>query len=398
MKITSIDVITMPIEGSGERPIICRINTDEGIFGYGEAGVAIGRGSPAAFAMIKDLAPLVLGMDPRHNEVIWEKLYKQSFWAQGNGAIMMAAISAIDTAIWDIKAKAADLPLYALLGGKHRDKLWAYASQIQFGWDMGNASSPGQSPSGDPAFYRDSAMRAINQGYNAIKTNFIRNDRQGKGLRSQDVTGHLSKEMMNLARERLEATREAVGPNVEIILENHAMTDASSAIQFAKMAREFDIMFFEEPCTPLNANVMRKIADNTDIPLATGERTFTRWGFLPFLENQSLSVIQPDIGNCGGITECKKICDMAHVYDVGVQTHVCSSPISVAVSLHLEAAIPNFVIHEHHVTNTRPGNIALCKYNYQPVDGYIEIPEIPGIGQELSDFALSKATIETISL
>jgi L-alanine-DL-glutamate epimerase-like enolase superfamily enzyme len=142
---------------------------------------------------------------------------------------------------------------------------------------------------------------------------------------------------------------------------------------------------------------MKKIADKLDIPLATGERTYTRWGFLPFLENGSIAVIQPDIGNCGGITECKKICDMAHVYDVGVQTHVCSSPISVAVSLHLEAAIPNFVIHEHHIINTTATNIELGKYNYQPVNGYLDIPSLPGIGQELSEYALKTAEIEKVS-
>ena len=155
-------------------------------------------------------------------------------------------------------------------------------------------------------------------------------------------------------------------------------------------------MFLEEPCTPLNAAVMRKIADSTSIPLASGERNYTRWGFLPFFENYSLSVIQPDIGNCGGITEGKKICDMAYVYDVSVQTHCCSSPLVSAASLHLEAAIPNFMIHEHHITNTTPKNIETCKYNYQPKNGYFEIPELPGIGQELSDDAIKRATIETI--
>lgn len=147
---------------------------------------------------------------------------------------------------------------------------------------------------------------------------------------------------------------------------------------------------------PLNAKVFRKIAAKTDIPLATGEHTYTRWGFLPLFESGAISVAQPDIGNCGGITECKKICDMAAVYDVGIQTHVCSSPISVAAALQLEAAIPNFVIHEHYAVNAMPGFIALCKYDYQPRDGYFEVPDLPGLGQELSDYALSKAVIERV--
>jgi L-alanine-DL-glutamate epimerase-like enolase superfamily enzyme len=107
-------------------------------------------------------------------------------------------------------------------------------------------------------------------------------------------------------------------------------------------------------------------------------------------------MIQPDIGNCGGITECKKIADMAHIFDVGVQCHVCSSPISVAIALHLEAAIPNFIIHEHHIANTTSGTIQQCEYNYQPVKGYFELPELPGIGQEISKRAIETAEIVTI--
>jgi L-alanine-DL-glutamate epimerase-like enolase superfamily enzyme len=334
-------------------------------------------------------------MNPLYHEVIWEKLFKQSFWAQGNGAVFMSAISAIDIALWDIKGKAAKMPLYQLLGGKQREKLWTYASQLQFGWAV-DSFNPGKGVSGAPEYYAETALKAVGQGYTAIKTNFLRFDRQGVVLSYKDTTNNLSREVMRLAEERIAATRKAVGPDVEIIIENHAMTDAATAIQFARMAEQYDIMFLEEGCTPLNPMVMKRIAEGTTIPLATGERTYTRWGFLPFFENQSLRVIQPDIGNCGGITECKKICDMAHIYDVSVQTHVCSSPISVAIALHLEAAIPNFIIHEHHLANTLPSCVEMGKYDYQPKNGYLEIPEIPGIGQEPSEQALGKAHIETV--
>jgi L-alanine-DL-glutamate epimerase-like enolase superfamily enzyme len=137
MKITSVDVIALEKDpGCLNRSVLCRVNTDEGISGLGEAAVAIGTGAPAAYEQMKDLAPMIIGMDPLCHEVIWEKMFRNSFWAQGNGAIVMAAISAIDIAVWDIKAKAANLPLYKLLGGKHRDKLRCYASQLQFGWGV----------------------------------------------------------------------------------------------------------------------------------------------------------------------------------------------------------------------------------------------------------------------
>jgi L-alanine-DL-glutamate epimerase-like enolase superfamily enzyme len=393
MKITNVEVIALKPEKSAQmRPIICRVNTDEGIYGYGEAGVAIVSGALAAYEMIKDLAKLIIGMDPLGHEVIWESLFKKGFWTQGNGAVEMAAISAIDTALWDIKGKYYHAPVYELLGGKQRSKLRAYASQLQFGWGVKQFT-----PLGEVSEYKEACQKAIDEGYDAIKINVLRFGKNKQLLSYLEATNHLSREIMHNAEERLAVARETVGPDVDIIIENHAMTDAATAIQFGKMAQKYDIMFLEEPATPLNPQVMKRIAEEVDIPIATGERTYTRWGFLPFLENGSVAVIQPDIGNCGGITECKKICDMAHIYDVSVQTHVCSSPISVAVSLQLEAVIPNFIIHEHHVTNTTKINTEMGMYNYQPVNGYFDIPALPGIGQELSEYALKTAEVYVVS-
>lgn len=393
MKITSVDVIALPpLPKMAMRPICCRVNTDAGISGYGEAGVAIVTGATAAYELIKDYARMVLGMDPLHHEVVWETLYKESFWAQGNGAIMMAAISAIDTALWDIKGKYYNAPVYELLGGKHRDKLRAYISQLQFGY-YGDRSidQPGSLEA-----YRASYEHAMEMGYDAIKVNFFEKKLDGSEMVHTETTGCLSRADQHRIEERIALAREVCGPDVDIIIENHAMTDYFTAMQIARLAEKYDILFMEEPMTPLNADVWKKLGRDCPIPLATGERTFTRWGFRELFQNGSIAVAQPDIGNCGGITECKKICDMAHVYDVGIQTHVCSSPISVAVSLQLEAAIPNFTIHEHHVSNTLESITRLGKYNYQPVDGYFQIPDLPGIGQELSDFALENSKIETI--
>lgn len=392
MKITSVDVLKLKTEGVGPvRPIICRINTDENIYGLGEAGVAIVTGAYAAYELLKDYAARIIGMNPLHHEVIWEKLYKDTFWAQGNGAIIMAAISAIDTALWDIKGKYYKAPVYELLGGKQRTHLRTYASQLQFGWGIQEYDRDGSLKK-----YTDACKAALDEGYDAVKVNFFEQRKKGPNVNYLETTGHLSAEIMHTAEERIAAIRDLVGPDGDILLENHAMTDAVSSIQFAHMAEKYNPMFLEEPATPLNSKVFEKIAANTNIPLATGERTFTRWGFRPLIESGAISVAQPDIGNCGGITECKKICDHAHLYDVGIQTHVCSSPISVAVSLQFEATLPNFVIHEHHVGNSLPGITRLGKYNYQPKNGYFEIPDLPGFGQDLSDYALQTATGETI--
>ena len=189
--------------------------------------------------------------------------------------------------------------------------------------------------------------------------------------------------------------RDAIGSNVDIIIENHSTPDAQAAVQIAQMAEKYKIFYFEEPNTP-TPKMTKFICEKVNIPLASGERIYTRWQYAPYFENNSLQVIQPDMGNCGGITEVKKICDMAYTYDVNVQLHVCGSPISVAAALQVEAVIPNFLIHEHHLTNTDPGTIEHCVHNYQPENGYFSIPELPGIGNELSDYALSRADIETV--
>lgn len=390
MKITSVDVISL--HPAKDRPIICRINTDEGIYGYGEASVMYGKGSPAAVGMIKDLAPLIIGMDPLDNEVIWDKLHRTIFWGLNGGPIIFAGIAAIDIALWDIKGKFYNQPVYKLLGGKKRDKLRCYASQLQFGW--GPEMTP-NTPQFKPEDYAAMSKKAVAEGYNAIKIDFFTFTPEGGVYTTEQTARLLPPWHLAVVEDRIAAVREAIGKNVDIIIENHSNTDAQSAIQIAQMAEKYNIFYYEEPNTP-TPKMMKYISEKTNIPLASGERIYSRWQYAPYFENNSIQVIQPDLGNCGGLTEVKKICDMGYTYDVNVQIHTCSTPICLAASLHLEAVIPNFLIHEHHITNTDPTTVELCKYNYQPVDGFYTIPELPGIGNELSDYALSKADIITV--
>lgn len=393
MKITSVDIMALhPRNDPMPRPVVCRINTDEGIYGYGEAAIAYGKGSPAAFQMIKDLAPLIIGMDPLDNEVIWDKLYKTTFWGQNGGPIIFAGIAAIDIALWDIRGKYFNVPVYKLLGGKKRDRLRTYASQLQFGW--GPEMTP-MTPQFDTQGYAAMAKKAVAEGYDAIKIDFFTFNKDGGVFTEEDTTRLLKPSYLDLIEERVAAVREAVGPNVDIIMENHSFTDAQSAIQIGKRVEKYKLFYFEEPTTP-TPTLTKFVSKNINIPIASGERIYSRWQYTPYLENGSLQVIQPDMGNCGGITEVKKICDMAFTYDVGVQLHVCSSPILTAASLHVEAVIPNFVIHEHHIIGIDPTNTELCVYDYQPINGYFSIPDLPGIGNELSDYALSRADIVTV--
>lgn len=168
MKITQIDIMTPRIqENPMWRPILCRIHTDEGIYGDGEAALAYGIASPAAAGMIRDLATLIIGMDPLDSEVIWDKLYKSTFWGQNGGPVVFAGISALDIALWDIKGKAFNVPVYKLLGGKRRDNLRTYASQLQFGWSDHAETLTTLDE------YREVSKKAVAEGYDAIKIDFL---------------------------------------------------------------------------------------------------------------------------------------------------------------------------------------------------------------------------------
>lgn len=388
MKITRIEVLKVKTARATWRPVYCRIHTDEGIYGDGEAALAYGRAADAGYAALKEFAGLIIGMDPLKNEVIWNKLYKTTFWAQNGGPVVFAAIGALDMALWDLKGKAYGVPVHELLGGACRDKLRCYASQLQNGWEYGEDNYAFQY---DPAGFAHAARKAVAEGYDAVKFDFFekRADRSGD-YTPEDRRGFVLPGDLRVMEERLSAVREAVGDQVDIIAEAHSRMDAPGAIRYAKILEKYGVMFFEEPDTP-TPYMTKYIAGQVGIPLASGERVYGRWQFVPYFEDRSLQIIQPDLGNCGGFTEVKKICDMAHAYDVGVQAHICASPLSTTAAIHLEAVLPNFVIHEHHIVNRITYNMGLTTVEPQPVDGYLQVPDAPGLGNEISKQAFDQA-------
>jgi L-alanine-DL-glutamate epimerase-like enolase superfamily enzyme len=395
MKITSVDVFKINdgkpsiLQGTDFYPIVVRINTDEGISGFGEAGLAYGNAANAAFGMCMDWAKLILGMDAFNNEAVWEKIFRKPFWGMGGGTIIFSGLSAIDIALWDIKGKAFGVPIYKLLGGKTNSRLRTYASQLQFDWDLKTACLV------TPEEYAAATKKALAQGYTCIKVDPIGFAPNGKWM-DDNTYGMLTYDQIKMASERVAAMREAGGSSMDIIIELHALTDVTTAIQLGRELEQYRIFYYEEPVHPLNHTSMKMVAERVNIPIASGERIYSRWGYRPFLEDRSLNVIQPDLGNCGGITEGKKICDMANVYDASVQVHVCGGPIATAAALQLEAVIPNFLIHEQHAIALHPDNRATCKYDYQPENGFFSIPEKPGIGQELTEQAMAEALTVTI--
>lgn len=389
MKIVKIDLLhSDPVE-DGWRPLFCRIYTDEGIYGDGEAALSYGGIDEAAFGMLKNMAPLLIGMDPLDHEVIWDKLYHQCFWGLNGGPVVFAGISAFDMALWDIKGKKFQVPLYKLLGGKMRTKLRVYASQLQNGWS--GSRRPGRTPED----YANATKEAMRRGFNAVKFNFTTYREDGTWYDHREQAPYMDHGYLKVVESRLKAVRDTLGPDGDIILENHAYTDRQSAVRMGNMAKKYDILYFEEPVAP-HGDLLRYVHQETGIPIASGERMYSRWQFKQRMDQDAIQVIQPDIGTCGGITEVKKICDMAYVYETAVQIHVCGSPLVVAASLHLESVIPGFIIHEYNVNTSMPKMTGLTKYNYEPENGMMTVPELPGIGNEIADATFDHSEVVTI--
>ena len=198
-------------------------------------------------------------------------------------------------------------------------------------------------------------------GYDAIKVDVNEIDLEGRA-KKRNLYGCFACRDLLVGYERLKAIREAVGDKIDIIVEAHALTDTTSAIEFGNMIEEFRIAAYEEPVMALNPGQLKQVKDGINIPIAAGERVYTRWGFRPFFEDHIIDLIQPDLGTCGGFSEAKKICDMGHIYDTTCQIHVCGGPIMTAAALQLECAIPNFAIHELHRYALLEGNRVTCKY------------------------------------
>ena len=387
MKVRSVEIFDVDIDKDIAipwHPVLVRVHTDEGISGVGEVGLAYGVGHTAGAYTVKDLVErFVLGADVFKREALWERMYRSSFWAQAGANLVFAGMSGIDTALWDIQGKALNVPCYQLLGGKTNERLRTYASQLQLGWGDEYLQL------GTPADYGRAAEKARKAGFDCVKVDPIIMDENGDRMASHAT--YFSRPQLALYKERMAAIRSALGPDADIILEVHSLTSGPAAVQLANALEEFGIYYFEEPVSYTNSKMHSYVKDRTPVPLAGGERIFSRWGLRPYLEEQSLEVVQPDIGLVGGLTETKKMCDYAHIYDVMVQVHVCGSPVATAASLHLEAAIPNFLVHEHHSHAMKSYNVELCDVDLQPRDGYFEIPDEPGLGIHLNDKVLGKS-------
>ena len=357
MKIASVEPLVVDV---GTRNwLFVVVETDEGLRGIGEGSLP---GHPRAVAAaVEEYREYVVGEDPARIQHLWQLMYRQPFFR--SGAVTLSAMSAIEQALWDIKGKVAGLPVYELLGGRCHDHIKLYAN------------GPGGATMEE---YLDSARALVDQGFSAMKTGVTEAVRpvQGDGF-------------VRRAAKRFEALREAVGENVEIAFDAHGRLSPSMSIKLARALEPFDVWFLEEPALPENAKGLADVARATTIPVATGERLFTKWAFREVLELGSAALLQPDLSHCGGVLEARAIAAMAEVYYCGFAPHNPLGPVNTIVSAHVGMASPNFVALE---TCLYPPEWTRNLLS-EPLafrDGYLELSDAPGWGVEL-DVELCRA-------
>ena len=361
MKITDVQTIRIDKMRHGGLGYLVLVKTDVGLVGLGEVAADC-HPATVAFA-IRQMR--LEGYDPLAIEGFWQQFYQGNFWRAG--PIYTSAISGVEQALWDIKGKALGVPVYQLLGGKLHDRIKLYTHTL-FGDQTSEA-------------FATSAKEAVDLGFKAIKFDPL-------GLAQQ----RMESSEMRLAVERVRATREAVGPDVDILIEGHGRLSPNMAIRMTRLFEEFDPFFFEEPVPPENVDEMAKVAAAIQIPVAAGERLYTRWSFRELLEKQAVDYIQPDLCHCGGFLEGYKIAAMAETYHIRVLPHNPNGPISTLVGVHLGACVANFEMLEY---PRRPADeISVLKSMPKVEDGYIEVPDGPGWGVELDEEALAEFSPE----
>jgi galactonate dehydratase len=361
MKITKITTYLVP-----PRWCFVKIETDEGIAGWGEP-VLEGRAHTVATA-VNEIADELIGKDPRHIEDHWTVMYRGAFYR--GGGVHMSAIAGIDQALWDIKGKALGVPVSDLLGGPVRQRIRLYS------WIGGDR----------PSATAAAAKEAVLKGFTAVKMNG-----------SEELQFVDSHEKIDRCVASVAAVREAVGPHVGIGVDFHGRVHKPMAKQLIKALEPFHLMFIEEPVLSENSESLKEIAHSTTIPIALGERLFSRWDFKRILAEGYVDIIQPDPSHAGGITETKKIAAMAEAYDVALALHCPLGPIALAANLQLDAVCYNAFIQEQSLGIHYNQTNDLLDYVSNPEvfefkNGMIEMLKRPGLGIEVNeDYVLAQS-------
>ena len=366
MKITGIktNIFSSRHSNAKRNWLIVRIQTDEGIEGIGESSML--SSDPIVESLIQEWSEnYLVGKDPLAGQVHWTRLHQDNLGR--GGRLYSTVLSGIDIALWDLRGKILGVPVYQLLGGPFRNKLRVYAN----GWYTNPAS---------PDLIAEEAKKVVEMGYTAMKF-----DPFGKIAYTT-----ISPEEAQLSVDRVAAVREAVGPNVDILIEVHARFNVYTAVGLAKRMEQYRPFWYEEPVSQENTNEMRQVRDRINIPVATGERLYLKFPFFDLVKNEAVDILQPDICNAGGITELHKIGSMAEAQHVMMAPHNTNSAVGTVASFHLDTAMPNFLIQEYHAEFYEPHYFQVVQGLPRQKDGYVNLPEGPGLGISLDDELLDK--------
>lgn len=371
MKIVAANIYVA--QTGNRRAVVLELETDVGIRGIGEVGIAYGVGTEAAAAMTHEMVSrFLIGQDPARIEFIWNTIYDGSFWTRGGGAISIAALSGIDQALWDIKGRALNVPVYDLLGGAIVDRLPVYAN----GWWMGCETDDD---------YACAAAAMVARGYTRLKFYplgefdprtvirhpFLRTAPVDIGVRIHD---------------RIARIRDRVGDGVEIMLDFGGGLTTDQLLRILPRLETLDILFIEEPVEPALPGALSRLSERTGIVFSAGERVYTRYGFHTLLETGAVSIVQPDVCNTGGLSEARKIAALAEIYNARVAPHNYGSTLATVTAAHLATCIPNFMVLEcfpdyAHESEYHP--VISTPLEDHISEGYMPIPEGPGLGAEL---------------
>ena len=371
MKVTGIETLlldNLPPYRGGRKWLFLKLATDEGIVGLGErVGGGVTDLAPQV-ALLKHLAEqFVIGENPFHVERIWQRMFASLHDYRHPGMDRTPAISAIEMALWDIIGKATNQPIYNLLGGQYHEKLRAYAYMPSEGvWE-------------NPKKAGDVARQLVAEGFSACKIDpFMPLFPLPRDIPLKDL-----KHAASIFRH----IREAVGDELEVGIGTHGQFSTAGAVRAAKVFEEYEPMWFEEPVPPEMVEEMARVARQTSIPIASGERLATKYEFAALIEKQAAGIIQVDVGQCGGILEAKKIAALAEAHHALIAPHMYVGPIAAAAAIQLDTCSPSFMIQEF---NVGPLHQELFLEPIKVVDGYITPPTGPGLGLVLNDEAVKR--------
>lgn len=370
MKITAVK--TAATRGHGMH-LWVKVETDAGVTGLGECV----HGGTQAIAIIQYLAPKLIGRDPFAIDAIFEDMRRSHVFDGGNAGALVTALTGIEIALWDLKGKALNTPVVELLGGRFRDQIRVYADcQVEPGMDFDEIKKVVEG--------------VVEKGFTALKIDLdigaYTTGRQFDRALLRDKFNYTASEREHeLMLEMVDMVTEAAGPDMAVAADVHTRLDVPSAIRLARDLEPYHLMWLEEPVPAENVDAMREVTRSTTTPICSGENLYLRHGFRDLLEKQAVNIIMPDIPKCGGLSECRKIANMAEIYYIPFAPHNVSSPIGTLASAHVCASVPNFLVLEFHWLHRDYWTTIIKEKEDIIKDGFITIGDRPGIGVELDE-------------